>query len=90
MSQQVGEKFVTISGVNNVTGEGKLDIVHDGKVMLIDFWATWCPPCQKPMAHNVEMKKNNGDKWANVRIIGLSIDDDAQTVKTHCTNKNWL
>ena len=90
MSQQVGEKFVTISGVVDVFGQGKIDIVHDGKVMLIDFWATWCPPCQKPMAHNVEMKKNNADKWANVRIIGLSIDDDALTVKTHCTNKNWI
>ncbi|MFN9910297.1 MAG: TlpA family protein disulfide reductase, partial [bacterium] len=23
-----------------------------GQVILLDFWATWCPPCQKPMQHN--------------------------------------
>jgi len=58
--------------------------------MFIDFWATWCPPCQKPMAHNQEMLEENGEKWGDkVKIIGLSIDKDAPTVKTHVDNKGW-
>ena len=70
--------------------DGKSDLVHvAGEVWLIDFWATWCPPCQKPMAHNQEMITHNADWAGKVRIIGLSIDDSASTVKSHVTAKGW-
>jgi len=56
--------------------EGKTEVKHEaGQVLLLDFWATWCPPCQKPMAHNQDMLEKRGDDWgANVRLLGLSID----------------
>ena len=68
---------------------GTSDVVHNGEVILIDFWATWCPPCQKPMAHNCEMIAHNPQWAGKVRIIGLSIDDDAATVRNHVNTRGW-
>ena len=68
-----------IENVGFITGNETTTIKHEpGQVILLDFWATWCPPCQKPMAHNQEMLEKHaalGD-WKNVRIIGLSRDQD--------------
>ena len=75
---QVGSKFETINGLKKVFGDEDAEIVqHEGEVILLDFWATWCPPCQAPMAHNQEMLKNHSegdDAWTGVRIIGISLD----------------
>lgn len=87
----VGQPMGTITGVNKVSEEGECDVKHEaGQVLLLDFWATWCPPCQKPMAHNQEMLEKNGDKWGDkVRLIGLSIDNAVDAVKKHVESNGW-
>ena len=68
----------------------KLEHVN-GQVWLVDFWATWCPPCQGPMAHNQEMltKHAGDDAWKNVRIIGISLDQDTGAVNARVAEKGW-
>ena len=67
-----------------------VDITHTkGEVILLDFWATWCPPCQKPMAHNQEMLSKRKDWGSRVRLIGLSIDQSQATVANHVDNRGW-
>jgi thiol-disulfide isomerase/thioredoxin len=41
-----------------------------GKVVVVEFWATWCPPCRKSVPHMIELS----EKYAGqgVAIIGLS------------------
>lgn len=57
---------------------------------MIDFWATWCPPCQQPMAHNQEMLEHHGERWGDkVRIIGISIDKSPEAVVKHVNAKGW-
>lgn len=43
-----------------------------GKVVVLDFWATWCPPCRKGIPDLVELKEEF--KNDDVEIIGISLD----------------
>jgi cytochrome c biogenesis protein CcmG, thiol:disulfide interchange protein DsbE len=50
-----------------------------GKVVLIDFWATWCAPCRKEIPRFVELQKQYGDQ--GFQIVGISMDDSAGPVR---------
>ena len=43
-----------------------------GKVILLDFWATWCKPCQAAMPFLVSLHKKYGDK--GFVLIGVNVD----------------
>lgn len=43
-----------------------------GKVVLIDFWATWCPPCRAGIPHLNELYRSKKD--AGLVIVGVSVD----------------
>ncbi len=44
-----------------------------GKVILLNFWATWCPPCKYEIPDFMEYQAKYGD--AGFQIIGIGIDD---------------
>jgi len=43
-----------------------------GKVVLLNFWATWCPPCRDEIPEMIELSKRFKDK---LEIVGVSMDD---------------
>jgi len=43
-----------------------------GKVVLLNFWATWCPPCRQEIPILVDLAKKYKD---NLLIVGVSVDD---------------
>jgi cytochrome c biogenesis protein CcmG/thiol:disulfide interchange protein DsbE len=50
-----------------------------GKVILLDFWATWCPPCKVEIPWFVEFQEKYGPK--GLIVIGVSVDDPASALK---------
>jgi peroxiredoxin len=48
------------------------EYVGNGKVTLIDFWASWCPPCRRSIPHLREIYGQYKDK--GFEIIGVSLD----------------
>ena len=48
-----GDSYKTITDICEFDKNETCSLEHkEGEVWLLDFWATWCPPCQKPMQHN--------------------------------------
>jgi peroxiredoxin len=61
--------------------DGKALDLNDyrGKVVLLDYWATWCGPCRSEIPHFIEFQ----DKYAGqgFQAMGISMDDGPQPVQ---------
>lgn len=63
---------------NLPTTDGKQLKLSDyrGKVVLLDFWATWCLPCRKSVPDLIDLKKQFGGK--GFEVIGISVDTETK------------
>jgi cytochrome c biogenesis protein CcmG/thiol:disulfide interchange protein DsbE len=79
--------IVFLLGLSSVAGQsqpqlslkdvdGKTQTLSDyrGKIVVLNFWATWCVPCKEEMPFFVEAQKKYGQR--NVVILAASLDDD--------------
>ncbi len=74
----------TSSGTSKVGGKapgfaladvrgGTVDFAEfKGKVVLVDFWATWCPPCRRSIPHLVDLHNRYSGK--GFEVVGISLD----------------
>ena len=54
-----------------------------GKVILLDFWATWCVPCKQEIPGFIELQKKYGGR--GLQIVGVSVDDSLNMAKQYAT-----
>ena len=52
---------------------------YKGKVLLVNFWATWCPPCKAELPGLIQLYDQYKDK--GLVVLGISGDDDAETLR---------
>mgnify|MGYP006289350905 CR=1 FL=1 len=46
---------------------------HRGEIVVVNFWATWCPPCRKEIPGFIQLQKELGAE--GMTIVGVSLDD---------------
>jgi thiol-disulfide isomerase/thioredoxin len=74
---EVGKPAPELS-VQTLNDKGKIDLSGmQGKVVVVDFWATWCGPCKQSFPKLEALSKKVSDK---VVIVGVSVDDEKKGI----------
>lgn len=63
----------------DTTGKNQPLSQWKGQVLVVNFWATWCPPCRKEMPAFSAISQKYADK--GVQFVGISIDTDENVRK---------
>jgi thiol-disulfide isomerase/thioredoxin len=65
--------------LTDITGKPLNLSDYQGKVVLLDFWATWCAPCRWEVPDLVELQGKY--RASGLRVIGISLDDEAGPIR---------
>ena len=62
--------------------EGSISLSdYQGKVVLLDFWATWCPPCRAALPHTQELSESADVKNGKLVVLAINVGEPEKTVR---------
>lgn len=78
-NSQVAKPFIHVIEQIDEMGLAQLIKQRNGKILLLNVWATWCEPCRQEFTDLVLLAREYAN--ANIEIVGLSVDfpDEADT-----------
>lgn len=76
---ETGDKAPEFS-VTTVSGQKVTNTDFGGKLLVLNFWATWCPPCVEEMPSLNQFAKDMAP--SGVVVLGVSIDKNEQAYRT--------
>lgn len=86
-----GDVAPDITVLDIFTGEEVKLSGFRSKVLFVEFWATWCGPCQRPMAHLCEIASERKADWEDKAVLlCVSIDDKKEDVIRYVRSRGWL
>lgn len=65
--------------LNEITGKPVTLASYRGKVVLLEFWATWCPPCQMATPDLIKLYEKYNSR--GFELLAVSIDESLESVK---------
>ena len=63
----------------DLKGESQAIGQWKGKVLVVNFWATWCPPCLKEIPEFIRLQEQLGNR--GVQFVGIAIDEKGKVEK---------
>jgi thiol-disulfide isomerase/thioredoxin len=64
--------------LTNLDGTQTTLAEHEGKVVLVNFWATWCAPCRVEIPWLIEFQEKYGPQ--GFVVVGVAMDDEGKSV----------
>ncbi len=74
--------------LKNVDGKTVKLSDYKGKVVILDFWATWCPPCRAEIPSFVELYKKYSQD--GLVVVGVSVDEEGPSVVKPFIKRNKI
>ncbi len=68
-------------------GKARTDAEFNGKVVLVDIWATWCKPCLAAMPVYARMVRDYGEK--GFTVVAINVDEDADEVERFLDSRDF-
>ncbi len=83
---EAGDKYINDFTLLDLKGEEVSLSDFEGKIVVLNFWATWCPPCKAEIPDFIEVCKLYEDR--GVQFIGVSVDRDTGDLKKFVNDFN--